>query len=100
MMKILNRIPSFLKNKYAITAFVFLIWISFFDQNRLLTQLQYHIELDELEDEAEFYKQELEIIQADLNDLETNPQTLEKFAREKYLMKKDDEELFVIVVEE
>ena len=96
-MKILSRVPSFLKNKYAVTAFVFLIWISFFDQNRLLTQLQYHLELNELEDEATFYKQELEVIQADLNELKTNPHTLEKFAREKYLMKKDNEELFVIV---
>jgi len=99
MMKLLDRIPNFLKNKYALTAFVFLIWISFFDQNRLWTQLQYHLELNELEEEAEFYKQEIKVIQADLKDLQSNPQTLEKFAREKYLMKKDNEELFVIVEE-
>ncbi|MEQ8624832.1 MAG: septum formation initiator family protein [Vicingaceae bacterium] len=99
-MKLINRIPSYLKNKYALTGLVFLVWISFFDQNRLWTQLQYHIELNDLEEEAAFYKQEIKVIQADLKELQSNPRTLEKFAREKYLMKKDNEELFVIVEEE
>ena len=47
-----------------------------------------------------FYQEELIKIQADLNELQSNPKSLEKFAREKYLMKKDNEELFVIVEEE
>ena len=98
----LNRlkIPSFLKNKYALTAAVFLIWISFFDENNLITQYQYHSELSKLQDEEVFYQEELVKIQASLKELQTNPKTLEKFAREKYLMKKDNEELFVIVAEE
>lgn len=99
-MNLLDRIPTFLKNKYALTAAVFLVWISFFDQNRLWTQLQYHLELNDLEEEAAFYKQEIKVIQADLKELQSNPQTLEKFAREKYLMKRENEELFVIVEEE
>jgi cell division protein DivIC len=94
------KIPSFLKNKYALTGAVFLIWITFFDENNLITQYQYHAELNKLEDEEVFYKEELVKIQANLKELKTNPKTLEKFARENYLMKKDDEELFVIVEEE
>lgn len=94
------KIPSFLKNKYALTAAVFLIWISFFDENNLITQYQYQTELSKLQDEEVFYKEELVKIQASLKELQTNPKTLEKFAREKYLMKKDNEELFVIVEED
>ncbi len=82
------------------TALVFIIWISFFDQNNLITQYQYHTELSKLEEEKIFYQEELKVIQEDLNELQSNPKTLEKFAREKYLMKKDNEVLFVIVEEE
>lgn len=79
---------------------VFLVWITFFDQNNLITQIQYRFELMKLEEEREFYQEELKVIQEDLKDLQSNPKSLEKFAREKYLMKKDNEELFVIVEEE
>jgi cell division protein FtsB len=89
-----------LKSRYFITAAVFFIWILFFDQNNLITQIQYRLELNQLEEEKEFYKGEIEEIRSDLDELQSNPRTLEKFAREKYLMKKDNEELFVIVEEE
>ena len=55
------------------------------------------MELNKLEEEREFYQGEIKQIRADLKELKTNPKTLEKFAREKYLMKKDEEEIFVIV---
>lgn len=99
-MKFNVKIPSYLKNKYALTAGIFIIWIAFFDQNNLITQYQYHSELNKLNEEKRFYQEELEVIKEDLNELRSNPKTLEKFAREKYLMKKDDEVLFVIVEEE
>jgi len=99
-MKWKNKVPAFLKNKYALTAIIFLVWITFFDQNKLITQFQYRSQLSKLEEEKKFYQGEIEIIQADLKELQTNPKTLEKFAREKYLMKKEDEELFVIVEED
>jgi cell division protein FtsB len=99
-MKWKPRLPKYVKNKYFFTGAIFLIWISFFDQNKLITQFQYRIELSKLEEEKEFYQEELEKIQADLKELKTNPKTLEKFAREKYLMKKENEEVFVIVEEE
>lgn len=79
---------------------VFLVWIAFFDQNNLITQIQYRMELSKLEEEKEFYQEEIKQIRSDLKELKTNPKTLEKFAREKYLMKKDNEELFVIVEED
>lgn len=99
-MKLKIRIPKYLKNRYALTAGIFIVWITFFDQNNLITQVQYRMELSKLEEEKSFYQEELKVIQADLEELESNPESLEKFAREKYLMKKDNEELFVIVEEE
>lgn len=99
-MKIPIKLPKFLKNKYTLTAVVFFSWVAFFDQNNLITQVQYRIELSKMEEERAFYLSELDQIKSDLKELKSNPQSLEKFAREKYLMKKDDEELFVIVEEE
>lgn len=99
-MKIPFKIPKYLANKYALTGAVFLIWIFFLDQNKVINQLQYRMELNQLEEEKEFYLEEIKKINLDLEELKTDPKTLEKFAREKYLMKKDNEELFVIVEEE
>ncbi len=99
-MKISTKIPRFLKNKYALAGIIFIAWVSFFDQNNLITQVQYRLELNKLEDERKFYNKELDQIQADLKELKSNPASLEKFAREKYFMKKADEEIFVIVEEE
>lgn len=98
-MNILDKIPSYLKNKYAVTAIVFFIWLFFFDQNNIISQISYRIELSKLEADKEYYEQEIKKTVEDLEELKTNPKTLEKFAREKYLMKKENEELFVIVRE-
>lgn len=96
----LERIPSFLKNKYAITFIVFAVWMLFFDQNNLITQVHYRSELNKQKLDKQFYKERIKETKTDLKNLTTNPSSLEKFAREKYLMKKKDEEVFVIVEEE
>lgn len=99
-MKLKVKIPGYLKNKYAFTGLIFLTWVLFFDQNKIITQFQYRSELNKLEEEKHFYQGEIEKINKDLEELKSNPKTLEKFAREKYLMKKDKEDLFVIVEKE
>src|SRR5690606_14011291 len=99
-MNFINKIPRFLRNRYSITALAFFIWLFFFDQNNILGQLEYRMELGKLEDDKAFYQEEIQKTIADLEELKSNPKSLEKFAREKYLMKKDKEELFVIVKEE
>lgn len=91
----LSRIPNWLKNKYMITVIVFIVWISFFDQNNFITQYDFIKELKSLEKDKAFFIEELNKTRQELNDLTTNPVTLEKFAREKYFMKKDNEEIFV-----
>ncbi|TAH01259.1 MAG: septum formation initiator family protein [Sphingobacteriales bacterium] len=95
-MKILTRI---FKNKYLITGSVFLVWMLFFDRNDLASQLDYRDDVNKLKAEKEFYIKEIAQVEKDLTELTTDQQKLEKFAREKYLMKKDNEDVFVVVEE-
>jgi cell division protein FtsB len=100
MKKLWNSIPAFFKNKYIMTFIIFILWLSFFDQNNWIAQMQYQFELNKLDNEREFYEEEIKIVTQDLKELQTNPKSLEKFAREKYLMKKDNEEVFVLIEED
>lgn len=84
-------------NKYFITAFLFFFWLLFFDRNDLISQYKMRSELRKLRAEKEFFIQEIERDSRNLMELETNPITLEKFAREKYLMKRENEDIFYIV---
>jgi len=94
-----SKIPNWLKNKYMITTIVFIVWLAFFDQNNFITQYDFIKELNSLEKDKAFFMEELNKTRQELNDLTTNPVTLEKFAREKYFMKKDNEEIFVFEAE-
>lgn len=100
MNKIWKSIPPYLRNKYVVTSFIFVMWLLFFDQNNWITQFQYQMELNKLESEREFYDEEIKKVTQDLKELRTNPKSLEKFAREKYLMKKSNEEVFVLIDED
>ncbi|MBV6485704.1 MAG: hypothetical protein KFKLKKLM_02293 [Flavobacteriales bacterium] len=94
-----SKIPNWLKNKYILTIVGFIVWLSFFDQNNFLTQYDFIKQLKSLEKDKAFFMEELNKTRQELNDLTTNPVTLEKFAREKYFMKKDNEEIFVFEAE-
>ena len=91
----IEKIPSWLRNKYAISLLFFIVYVSFFDQNNIVTQYTYHSQLKTLETEKEYFKKAIEKTSQELDDLTKNPATLEKFARENYYMKKEDEEVFV-----
>lgn len=96
MYRILNHIPSFLKNKYFISLAVFGIVILFLDKNDFFTQLDRRNDLQKLEQSKQHFTNEIASERKELEALKTNPATLEKYAREKYLMKRDNEELFLI----
>ncbi len=87
------------KNKYFITAFSFIIWLSFFDRNDFITQYTYRSKLHELEKERDYYMKEIVRNKDEVSDLLTNPKNLERYAREKYRMKRDNEDVFVLVQE-
>ena len=88
------------RNKYLIAGIAFLTWMLFFDRNDLMSQYDYRQELSKRNAEKEFYIVETAKTVKDLNELTTNREKLEKFAREKYLMKKENEDVFVIIEEE
>jgi len=96
-MNFLRKILPHLKNKYVAITLTFIVWISFFDTNNLITSYQYRKQLNELEEYREYYQKETKKNVESLALLMESKENLEKFAREKYLMKKDNEEIFLIV---
>ena len=86
-------------NKYFLASLVFVVWMMFFDRNDLMSQYEYRTQLEKLKEERDFYTQETERVKKDLEELTSDRQKLEKFAREKYLMKKENEDVYVIVPE-
>ncbi len=95
----MKKVISAFKNKYFLTIIILTVWVLFFDKNDLKTQIEFRKEVKQLEEERNYYAKENAEISRDLKELTTNPKTIEKFAREKYLMKRDNEDIFVIVEE-
>lgn len=94
-----NIFPKVTKNFYFIVGMLFLIWMLFLDSNDLYTQYKLSGQLKSLKGEKEFYQQKIEEVKKEREQLLTDTEALEKFAREKYLMKKESEDLYVIVKE-
>lgn len=98
-MKVLDRIPKPLKNFYVLLGSFFLIWMLFIDSNDFMSQFRLAGELNSLKSQKEYYlDKKVEVIN-DRNELTSNQQLLEKFARENYLMKKPSEDIYVVVEE-
>jgi len=96
-MKLLTHIPGWLKNKYLLTTVGFLVWILFFDSRDFITShFRERAQLVNLLNSKAYYEQQIATTRRELQDLKTNPALLEKYARERYLMKRDNEDLFLI----
>jgi len=87
----------FLKNKYFLTTIGIVVWLLCFDKNDVFTQYDLIQKLHKLQSDRDYYIAEIANNRSDIKELETNTASLEKFAREKYLMKKDNEDVYVIV---
>ena len=88
---------SIVKNKYLVAISLFVIWLVFFDNNSLINRYKLVNEVNQLQKDKIYYQQRIRSDSARLNELMTSPENLEKFAREQYLMKKDNEDIFIIV---
>ncbi len=88
-----------LKNKYVITISVFGIWMLFFDQNNLVDRMRMSAEIRQMEADREYYIDQIEKDSTRLHELTTNKDNLEKYAREQFLMKKKNEDVFVVIEE-
>ncbi|MBU1370422.1 MAG: septum formation initiator family protein [Bacteroidetes bacterium] len=94
-----RQLQHLLKNKYFYTIIIFGVWILFFDQNRLTNQFRLQQNLSALKAQKDYYLQEIEQQNNITKALQNDTVMLEKLAREKYLMKRDKEVIYVIVKE-
>ena len=95
-MKYLNLIPAWLKNKYFLSIAAFVVWILFFDPRDVFTQMEHRRELKELQISRAWYQKEIAKEYIEAEQLKTNPALIEKYARENYLMKRENEDIFII----
>ena len=86
-------------NKYFITIFLFLVWMTFFDNTSWLVIRDLNREINKYEEQLDFYKNEYEKNDQFYKKLMLNKSEKEKYARENYFMKKRNEEIFILVVD-
>ena len=96
-MPVLKFLFRILINKFFLTTVAFVVWMVFFDSNNLLTRNHLQEKLDGLNLEKQFYLEEIRKDSTLTNQLMTDSTQLEKFARERYLMKKEKEDLFLVI---
>jgi cell division protein DivIC len=97
MQQILSHIPGFLKNKYILTVLFFAVWMVFFDDRDIITtHFRYKKELRNLENSKAYYQEQITETRKELEQLKNDPQTMERYAREKYRMKRAEEDLYII----
>ena len=95
-----SKIQPYLGNKYLVTIVLFVLWVMFFDRNNLMDRYKLIREVNQLQQDKIYYHDRIREDSARLKELKTSPENLEKFAREQYLMKRDNEDIFIIVEEE
>lgn len=93
----MRKLINLVKNKFLLASVAFIVWMLFFDRNDLPSQYEYRSQVKKLESDKAFYIKEINQAEKDLQELTTNTARLEKFARERYFMKKDNEDIFVII---
>ena len=94
--KLYKKIPNIFKNKYFIVGFLFIIWISFLDENNLVSLNQQMNTLEEKHEIIDSLENEIFQMEGELERLKNDPKELEKFARENFLMKKENEDIILI----
>ena len=91
------KLPPFFRNIFFLTGVAFAVWMLFFDENNMMVQYNRRHELSALQKKRSFYNHEITNVEKQYQELTTNSESQEKFARENYMMKKDNEDVFVIV---
>ena len=92
----MKKFTSVITNKYLLAGVFFVVWMLFFDQRDFFQQRERKAELQKLEAKKKYYLEEISKTKQELQDIQSNPAALEKFARERYLMKKEGEDIFII----
>ena len=93
---LISKTPKFIKNKYFVTIFLFLVWITFIDTNNLIKQYKFSKKIKSLEEQEKFYTNAIYKDSLELNNIINDSSKREKFAREKFLMKKEKEDIYML----
>jgi len=96
----LKRVSFIICNKYIAVTLAFLVYVALFDSHDLISQISVRIELRQIRDEISYFNQNTEDAKTQIIELSSDDKKLEKFAREQYRMKRDNEDLFVLIEEE
>ncbi len=95
--KVQNTFLKIIRNKYVITFVGFYFWLFFFDQHSVWERKQNEETIESLEKEKAYFFEKIETDKNRIHELKTNRENLEKFAREQYLMKKENEDIFIVI---
>ena len=93
-------IPQIIRSKYLIAFLIFYAWCFFFDKNSIWERKDHESKIDALQKEKIYYLEKIENDKKRIHELKTNKKNLEKFAREQYLMKKENEDIFIFIEED
>ncbi len=95
----MKKLPPVFRNFYFVSLAIFFAWMLLLDSNNIVARYQLGSKLDALEDEKEYYEEKIREVKQDRSELFGDKESVEKFAREKYLMKKPSEDIYVIIEE-
>tara|TARA_S200000501_G_scaffold374986_1_gene425842 strand:- start:173 stop:472 length:300 start_codon:yes stop_codon:yes gene_type:complete len=90
-----NRLLKLIKSTYGIIIILFIIWMIFFDSNSFIIHNELNNDINELDNQKSYYEKEIKKDNIELQLIQSDS-GLEKYAREKLFMKKDNEEIFLI----
>jgi cell division protein FtsB len=94
------KILNILKNKYFLTSVIFIAWLLLFDKNSLIDRTDHVNQVEQLQKDKIYYKQQTKKAKERMKELKTDKKSLEKYAREQFLMKRENEDVFVVIREE
>jgi cell division protein DivIC len=91
-----NKLRKIFLNKYLIVLLIFTVLVTFFDEHSFIHRWQSHRRIVQMEKELKFYQDEIKTTRQKKIELQSSDENLEKFAREHYFMKKENEDIFII----
>lgn len=94
-MKFLHKIFPVVTNRYFMVTIVFIVWMLFFDQRDFFQQRERSEELKKVEAAKKYYQDEIDKTKKQLNSIQNNPASVEKYARERYLLRREGEEVYL-----
>lgn len=97
MLVFLKKIWPIIKNKFVLASLFFIVWLVFFDQNNLIDRVIAMNRYRSMEKQRDYYIEKIKTDSRKLKELRTDRENLEKFAREQYYMKRDNEDIFIVV---